>query len=77
MVFDESGFVSSREDGRSKTHLWSDVPRVIFRADGCFVFIDETTSFWFPHRAFKSVQDYGRLESLIRGKVARCEQGGG
>jgi hypothetical protein len=76
-VFDESGFVSSRDDGRSKTHLWRDVPRVVFRFDGCFVFIDETTSFWFPHRAFKSAEEFGRLEALIRGKVAHCEDLGG
>lgn len=73
-VFDEFGFLSSREDGRSKTHLWRDVPRVVFCSDGCLVFIDETTSFWFPHRALKSADDYGRLEALIRGKVARCDE---
>lgn len=73
-VFDEFGFLSSREDGRSKTHLWKEVPRAVLRADGCFVFIDETTSFWFPRRALKSADDYARLEALIRSRVAKCEQ---
>lgn len=73
-VFDEFGFVSSREDGRSKTHLWKEVPRAVLRTDGCFVFIDETTSFWFPRRALKSADDYTRLEALIRSHVANCEQ---
>ena len=73
-VFDEFGFVSSREDGRSKTHLWKQVPRAVLRTDGCFVFIDETTSFWFPRRALKSADCYARLEVLIRSHVSNCEQ---
>jgi hypothetical protein len=73
-TFNEAGFVSMRDDGRSKEHAWSDVPRVILRPDGCFVFIDETTSFWFPKRVFESESAYQRLEALLVRHVARIER---
>lgn len=73
-TFDEDGFVSARDDGRSKEHPWAAVPRVILRPDGCFVFIDGTTSFWFPQRAFNPASDFQRLEELLTRHVHFIER---
>jgi hypothetical protein len=72
--FGEAGFVSESEDGRSKTHPWTSVPRAVLRADGCFVFIDATTSFWFPKRVFASVDDFRRLGTLLARQVTKVER---
>jgi hypothetical protein len=73
-TFDEEGFVSASSDGRSKTHTWDGVPRAIVRPDGIFVFIDQTTSFWFPKRAFESESECRRLELLLTRHVPNLEQ---
>jgi hypothetical protein len=73
-TFDEDGFVSASSDGRSKTHTWDGVPRAIVRPDGLFVFIDATTSFWFPHRAFESEAECRRLEQLLARHVPNLER---
>ncbi len=73
-TFDENGFVSASDDGRSLTHLWSDVPRAIVRADGFFVFIDATTSFWFPRRNFSPAAEAARFEALLARVVPNLQR---
>ncbi len=53
---------------------WDGVPRAIVRPDGVFVFIDATTSFWFPHRAFESEAECRRLEQLLARHVPSLER---
>ena len=73
-TFNGDGFVTARDDGRSKEHAWDTVPRVIIRPDGCFIFIDLTTSFWFPKRVFNPPSDFQRLEELLARRVPVIER---
>lgn len=74
--FDEHGLTTGCEDGRSKTHPWTEVPRAVLLPDGCFVFLDDTTSFWFPKRLFASEGEFSQVEILLARRVSRLERTG-
>ncbi len=68
-AFSESGFLLTGSKGRSTHYPWQSIAKVISIDRGSYVFIDETTSYWFPTRIFEAPEDYSKALDFIRHNV--------